>query len=332
MEMTTGSVVQNAHDYDWVSATIDANLGELPAAVKEEFDGGTDSFRSGVPVRWQGRLGPDMRVLHYPQTGQIRITGSPHKLDLGESVGDYGPDEMTAFARRMAALLRLPVDVVMDARVSRFDLATNLFVDALPMEYVRLMSPPPQMKEVGSGPGSTSFQNSMIELIVYDKLRKLRDRKLPHLIPETWRWPHVLRVEARFKKPTKEFKRTIRISDLCSWTFYKEAVHQWHHRVDQIVFTGETFTVPFASTPSEMVNKLASIGGHVTGGTTAMRERIKWGQQSGLIRPHNAIRMRERFVTLVIDSDTVEEMPNLGGEFRSAIDAAAQRSIMSTPS
>lgn len=322
MEITTEPVARFAHDYDSLAATI---VADVPDEAKTILDG-IDSYRGDRPVSWRAKLGPDMTVLHYPLRGRTRVSGSPHKFACGESVGTFGPDQMTAFARELSWSLGIPFGNVMDAQVSRFDIAVNLIVDAAAPDYVRLMSPPPQMKEVGSGPGSAAFKNTVAELIVYDKIQKLQDRRLSHLIPEPWRGRHVLRVEARFKRPAKEFGRRVRVADLCSWSFYGEAVERWLHRVDQIALSGEVLPVPHATTPTEMVNGLASIGVHAVGGPAAVNEKITWGQRNDLILARNAQRMRTQ-VLLLIDGDTITELPNLTGEFRDRVSLAACASL-----
>lgn len=322
MEMSAQTVAMPPHDYDWVRFKVEGNL---PEHIKDRFDGGSSTFRGGVCVRWTGKLGPDIAVFHYPKQDQVVVSGSPHKLVRGESVGQFGPAEMKRYAEHMAGSLGLPADVVLNAPVSRFDLAANMGMDAAPAEYIRIMSPPKRMRAVGSGSGSTAFKNSVAELIIYDKIQKIRDKKAWHTLPDAWKGRHVLRVEARFKKPRKEFGRALRVSDLCDGAFYVEAVERWLHRVDQIVLSGETVPVPLAPTKREMVEGLARIGMGATGGATAMAERIKRGQRLGVIEPHNARREMEWVV--VLTDTTMELVPNLSAEFARRALEAAQRSV-----
>lgn len=311
-------------DYDWVTLTIDA---DLPDEAKENFDGGTDSLRDGDPVRWRGTWGPDVTVLHYPPAGRVRATGSPHKLLRGESVGAFGPSEMGRYGGALAGALGLPVDAVMGARVSRFDIAANLAVDRDAAEYVRVTAPPPQMRAVGSGPGSVAYKNTVCEVLLYDKKRKLRDWKLSHLIPESWGGADRLRVEARFKKPALEFKRAVTFADLCDDRFYGEAVAAWHKRVRSVPLTDGAWAVPFAETPAEAKGNYAQIGVQATGGVRAAVERIERAREKGVIKSATNARRQRGMVVVDLSPDSLALAPDLATELRQAVRDAVDASL-----
>ena len=310
-------------DYDWVRGVINA---DLPDAARDSFDGNTETHRDGSVVCWKGSLGPDLDVLYYPERSQIWVSGSPHKLARGESVGVFGPAEVrNEFVEAVSAALHLPTEVVVTARLSRFDLAANLFVDHAPREYLRIMAPPPRMKEVGSGPGSRAFKHTRCGLVLYDKAQKLIDLKRRHLIPPDWAGSNVLRLEVRFK-PRYEFKRAVTVGDLCDHEFYAVAVRQWQRRIRSIPLVTSAWPVPVTETKGEMVEALAGEGLQATGGAAEMLARIDRSRRLGLVEPRNASRQRT-WVSFQLDGRNFKIEPPLAQEFRDACDGAVQASL-----
>lgn len=291
VETATHSV--QSHDYDWFTAKLDV---DLPESAKNNFDGGTDSFCRGVLVRWKGSLGPDLDVLYYPEIPQVVWKGSPHKLAYGESVWGFDYRSVPDYVKRISGLLYLPTGVVEAAKLVRLDLGLNIRVDADVAEYVRAAMAPPRMKEIGSGPRSTSLKNSMAEILLYDKVEKVIGRKMGHVLPAEWAGQNWLRVEVRFKRPQKEFKRVVSLGDTATRSFYHRAVEKWEARVGKVRFVSgvRPFVVP--PTQNKMVTDLAIAGVQAFGGPARMIERIEHARDSGAVPSHSARRQLEWLV------------------------------------
>ena len=316
LELNTDTAISPpSFDYDWVTARI---ASDLPIKAKAHLDGFTESYRDGICIRSMGNLGPDFRVLHYPGIGEVKVTGSPHKHLRTESVGVFGTLEMADFVSMLSDKLAIDADIIMAARVSRFDIGLNSSVEADVADYLRLMSPPSQMWEIGSGPSSKSLKNSCAEIILYDKVRKIEDRKLSHAIPNAWHGSNWLRIEVRFKKPKLEFGRTITVADLCDPVFHREAIEKWKKRVHSIQLDDGTWPVPLASTPTECLEIYAESGIHSTGGYAAAIERVNQAQQAGIATSSNASRMR-KMIRGRLHNNRATMAPSLADEIRSII-------------
>ncbi|HEX9952141.1 MAG TPA: hypothetical protein VGB53_10260 [Rubricoccaceae bacterium] len=288
-------------DLDWITVRIAACL---PARARSLIDGGTDSYRNGLHVRWKGQLSPDAVVVAYPEW--TVVSGSPHKHLRGESVGRFGPTEIRAYAAELSDRLHIPRGVVLAGRVSRFDLGANLILQHDAAEYIRLTSPPARMYEVGSGPGSTAFKNGYVSILFYDKAAKVRGRRLGHTLPSNWDGGHVLRVEVRFRKAAREFKRPLALGDLCTDEFWEVATERWLSRVLSVPLNPLTYTVPFALTKSALRDRYAELGVQVSGGRDAALLRVNRAYRAGLMTSAQAKPLRRWVVNVDIGFDDVD--------------------------
>lgn len=288
-------------DLDWITVIIDT---DLPAGARSGLDDGTDSYRNGVHVKWEGRLGPDVNV--YARPGKTVVAGSPHKLLRGESVGQFGLAETRAYAEELSGRLHVPLDVVLGSHVSRVDLGANLLLDHDVAEYIRLTSPPPKMWEVGSGPGSTVFKNTRVDILFYDKVAKVKRRR-GHLVPAAWDGENVLRVEVRFRRASKEFKRALTLGDLCDDAFWREATARWLARALSVPLDPLACAVPFGPTKTILAGRYRDLGVQATGGRPAALLRIDRSLTAGLLTHAQAKSLRRMVrVDVLIEGDEAE--------------------------
>lgn len=298
-------------DIDSVTFRLD---GELDDDARERFDGGTWSSRGEQRVRWTGKLGPDIVVLEYPEQGQIIISGSPHKAILGESVGPFGPSEFVAWAVGFAPVLGLPLDHLLDARLSRFDIAANLALTAPPFEYIAIAEPPNAMESVGSSTTTKTFKHTGAEVTLYDKrLKVTKKSKMAHVIPDDWDGHNVLRVEVRFKKPAVEFGRPITVGMLGDPAIWDEIVQRYEHRARSVRFRRGIARMPPASSVLDLRALLAARQVLAQGGSEVLKASIDHSAKQGLIPKQQRERQRAEIVRLVEhyapgDADLAEEI------------------------
>jgi hypothetical protein len=134
-----------------------------------------------------------------------------------------------------------------NARVCRIDLANNFLMEYTPSTYHECLKHLSRYKRYSIN-GNLYFKTKRIELNFYDKKKEYQEKgfKIPtkHLNAE-----NVLRYEIRFKKNvTKIFGRTIRIIDLRSEAFLKEAFDKWQNyywnirKQNPVIFESENKT------------------------------------------------------------------------------------------
>ena len=313
-------------DYDGMTAHVDAVLPDDSLALLSRVTSGTS--RNGDPYQ-AGRLTPDVTVVKSPL--RTTISGSPHKYALGESVGVCGPSEIHAFAEDVAGRLGLPLDAVLNGRVSRFDLGVNLHVDHDVCELLRLVSAPPQMEEFLFRTGTKTFKNSVREITLYDKVGKLLDKRKGDLVPDDWTPGRILRVEVRFGNIGKEFGRTVTVGDLCTPAFYEEASARWLKLVLGVRVRDGVWVAPRGGrTVRDLRDGYAEAGLVLTGGNAAASERINASRRAGDITSAQATRQRKwvgnvtrAVVNVEIDGDTAVIENTIASSFKNAVDAAA---------
>ena len=321
----------NPIDYDNVTAYIDAVVPD--GALDGIHDVVDLSPRDGEPYR-KVPLSRDLTVMSYPV--RTKVSGSPHKHVHGESVGVFGPAEMRAFVEDLAGRLRLPLQAVLNGRVSRLDVSVNLHVDHDVDELLRLVSAPPQMEELLFRTGTKTFKNSVREITLYDKVGKLLDKGKGHLVPDDWVPGRVLRVEVRFDHMGKEFGRTVTVGDLCTPAFYEEASARWLKWVLGVRVQEGVWTVPRGGrTVREIRDNYAADAIVLTGGRIGARRRIDAARRAGALTSGQASRQRKWVDDVstaggtstevnveIEDCDaTIEE--TIAGKFKGAVTAAA---------
>ena len=314
-------------DLDTVRFRLD---GALSAVARSRFEGGkwSQRFRDEPGTEWVGHVPPDVVVREHVDRGEVVVYGSPHKATLGESVGPFGPAEFSEWVDSFAARLGVPAAVVRGARVSRFDVAVNLGVSAAPSEYIAIAEAPERMEAVGSRATTTTFKNrhGFAEITLYDKVQKLMDRRMVDAMPASWVGRNVLRVEVRFKKPRREFKRDVTVADLCDPEFWVEVAGRYHARVSSVVLREGHEAIPSPSNVREMKNFFAAGYIMLTGGSEARIARIDADQKAGLVKEQPAKRQRKAVRDLV--AKYAPGADDLADELTRAIDAAVGRSLL----
>ena len=284
-------------DYDHVRARLN---GDLSASARANFEDSQVFYdRGGEPV-WVGYVGVHGRDFAVRQKfDSIRIDGSPHKATLGESVGRHGPADLRDFLEDLACRMEVDVGLLLEAPLSRLDVAANLCLSRPAPEYVRLAGPPPRMTQRYRYPGSVAFANSARQLLLYDKVAKVRrterKRNVSLLTPDmTGR--NVLRAELRAERVRSEFKEPVTLDALCTPEFYREVAANWLVRFLSVPLDAAGFSLspdePFPRTVPALRNGLAAVGIAASGGVPAVVERIDHERAAGTLKPNPASKMR----------------------------------------
>ena len=316
----------NPIDYDNVTLHIDA---VSPDASMEALYRAKKILPPDGESYWVGLLSRDIYVTS--NSVRTKVSGSPHKHVRGESVGVFGPAEMRAFIEDVAGRLGLPLQAVLNARVTRLDVSVNFHVEHHVPELLRLLSAPPQMEEVVFRTGTKAFQNSLREINFYDKVQKLLDQGNAALVPAGWEAGRVLRAEVKFLRVSREFGRTVTAGDLCTQAFYEEASARWLRWVSAVGVRDGVWVVPRGGrTVPELRDSYAEAGLVLTGGNAAAGERINALRRAGELTSAQASRQRKwvgsvikATVTVEIASDTATIQPTIASTFKDAVEAAA---------
>lgn len=284
-------------DYDYVRARWH---GILSPSARDAFPDAETAFdRDGAPVwiGYLGRHGRDFRVRQ--KYDLVRIEGSTHKAALGESVGVHGPAEIGAFLGGLAGRMGVDPDRLLEAEVSRLDLGANLPVPRPVAEYVRLTAPPPRTFQRYRRPGSVAFGNTSRQLILYDKVAKVRRterRRGVALLPPEMAGRNVLRAELRVERVKPTFGGPVTLGALCDPDFYERAAGEWSRRFSEMPLDGGGLSLdpggPFPRTVPELRDGLAAVGVAASGGASAVVGRIDDERSRGALGANPASRMR----------------------------------------
>lgn len=309
-------------DIDTVRFQFD---GQLDDAARRRFDHGkwAQTTRDEPGNEWTGKILPDLVVREYLTRGQVVVSGSPHKVALGESVGPFGPAEFAGWVNRFAVRLGVDPDDVRAARVSRFDVAANLDVAAPAAEYVAIAEPPMRMRAVGSGATTVTFRNTRAQVTLYDKVQKILDRKRAHALPPSWEGKNVLRVEARFLKPRREFGRDVTVGMLCDPAFWAEVADRYEERALAVALRRGSRAVPAPESVPELVDAYAAIGIQASGGTDVAIARINGAVRRKDIQRHQGNRQRKKIRELAShqagDADLADEFASRVAEAAASV-------------
>ena len=301
-------------DVDWTSFTFE---GELERAVMEQHEGFTERERGQPDERWFMGLPHGVKVWHYPNTGRTRISGSPHKMVRGESVGTFGPDEMDAWASGISRRLGVDPEQVKSGRLRRLDIAANFVVSAPPCEYIALAESPPRMKRIASGGTTATFKNKReVEITLYDKIQKVRDLNYAQFLPADWNGIHVLRAEVRFNKVKREFNRVVTVGDLCNEDFWPVVADTYYARMSLVRFRRGEQSVPVAGDVRDLKDQYAARGIMAAGGLDVAIARIVAQERNGEIPYHQLKKQRKAIRDLVVshapgDADLAGEVEGL---------------------
>lgn len=312
-------------DIDTATFRIDGGLDEV---ARDRFEHGkwSQRFRDEPGTDWRGQLGPDILVRENLVRGEIFVSGSPHKDVLGESVGPFGPDQLSDWVDGFAAKCGLTAEQVRSGRVSRFDVAANLDVEACPADYIRIARPPPRMRSVGSGATTATFKNrhGQAEITLYDKVQKIKDRGKADTVPPSWAGRNVLRAEVRFKKPKLVFKRKVTVGMLCDAAFWAEVAGQYERQALSVQIRRGQRALPVPVSVPEMRRMYAA--GHIesSGGAEVALERVSQALRRGQIPAHQAKRQRHEIRS--IHRDYAPGNVDLADEFEAKVHGAVARS------
>ena len=134
-----------------------------------------------------------------------------------------------------------------NARACRIDIATNFIMKYTPSTYHECLKHLSRYKRYALN-GNLYFKTTKIELNFYDKKKEYREKgfKIPTKHQDI---ENILRYEIRFKSGvSKIFGRTIRIKDLRSEIFLKEAFDKWQNyywnidKQNPVIFESENKT------------------------------------------------------------------------------------------
>lgn len=188
---------------------------------------------------------------------------------------------------------RLGVNI-QNAKVCRIDMAQNFHMAYTPSTYHNCLLHLSRYKR-GDINGNLYFKTSRIELNFYDKKKEYREKgvKIPVKYIDA---ENVLRYEIRFKKNVaKIFGRTIRIKDLCSESFFKEAYDKWQNsywnitKQNPVLFQCETSTFKTKDFKDYYFVK----GVESTGGIEYAYKMIDESKKAKAITKHNAIYLKK---------------------------------------
>lgn len=300
-------------DVDWTGFTFE---GELERVAMEQHEGFTERERGQSDERWVMGLPRGMKVWHHPNKGRIRVSGSPHKMVCGESVGTFGPAEMEAWALDVSRRLGVDPEQVKSGRLRRLDIAANLVVSAPPCEYMALAESPPRMERREFGSTTVAFRNGDCKIILYDKIQKLIGRNDLDLLPADWQGLHVLRVEVRFLDVRREFKRVVTVGDLCDQGFWPSVADRYYSRVSSVGFRRGEQAIPAAARIPDLKNLYAARGIMATGGLAAAIDRVIAQERTGEIKAPQPKKQQQALRDLVRlyapgDADLADEVKAL---------------------
>lgn len=180
-----------------------------------------------------------------------------------------------------------------NARVCRIDIAQNFIMEYSPSTYHNCLLHLPRYKK-GNINGNLYFKTSRVELNFYDKKKEYREKgvKIPEQFIDV---ENILRYEIRFKKNvTKIFGRTIRVTDLCSESFFKEAYNKWQKtywnitKQNPVIFQCETSTFKTKDFKDYYLVK----GVESTGGIDYAYKMINESKKAKAITKHNAVYLK----------------------------------------
>jgi hypothetical protein len=157
----------------------------------------------------------------------VSITGSLAKYYQDNNLAFFGRTELYLALKQLSAKLGLNVE---RGRISRIDVADNLFLTQCPSKYIDLLG------GIGKAEGRFIKQSYYIErsrstAVFYDKKKELHKNDPPTLYALNKSRPNsnVLRYEVRFKcKLSQQFKfGSIKVALLHSSTFLKALAESW---------------------------------------------------------------------------------------------------------
>lgn len=178
---------------------------------------------------------------HYKPDGQIYLTGglgsysvfvnktgvslkgSLPKFYLGDNLQTLTKSDSKQAIQKLSDSLQIPVE---KAKITRVDLAQNLFVKHDPLAYFNYLNDCRYYKRLVQ-PTSIYYRNSHRQMIFYDKIKEQKSKGM--IIPGIYEDRHTLRYELRFMSHiSQQFNMSeVMASHLYTEDFYMNILNRW---------------------------------------------------------------------------------------------------------
>ena len=300
--------------YDSVnfSLTADVAKADFLAETSQYINVTGEHLFSGVPFISGNIDNSDNSLKVSLSRNRVKISeGSLCKWFLGDNQQTLGRSETKRAIEKISDILHLPIS---ESDVTRLDIAQNYIVKHEPKIYFNHLGNL-QHYERFLQSGSLYYQNSIKQLVFYDKIR---EQKAKHeTIPEIYSNRYLLRYEMRFKaRLRQQFNQTdVRASLLYNEPFYMGIINRWHSEYKAIQKINE-ITLNFAAMRTKREFYKAGLLTLIekSGGELAMINQINEAYQTGKLTKKEAFDLRQavkdackaEFAT--VESDLIQEL------------------------
>jgi len=182
-------------------------------SIKEHNDRDTGSF-------WISANASNLRISYNERS--LSIQGSLPKYYYGNNFKTLNRSTAAYSIEQLSDLISVDL---LNAKVSRVDVSTNLITKFDPKYYYEYLGHLPRYKRVDNGTSLYYFQKTK-NLLFYDKTKWAKDAKQP--VPKEFQNKNIFRYELAIKKDVhKFFSNPIYLKDLLSRNTYHYMIDEW---------------------------------------------------------------------------------------------------------
>lgn len=245
-------------------------------------------------VRHTGRL-RNLRVLVTPHG--TRVTGSVARYINGTTLSPFDPAAVGPALDEIEGTLGLPEGELHYGRVSRVDVGANLALDRPVAEYLASMEAPQRHQRAAFGDESLYFQNTLRQLVFYDKVEEARGRGVPEHLADA----NVLRYELRLtSKVQQQVGQPVVAGLLADADFYRRLADLWLQHFERVGFK-RVLRIDRPATVPELRDGLALRGIDAVGGRDDVLRAIRTSRHEGLLDYDQSYRQRKWVAELAQD-------------------------------
>lgn len=230
--------------------------------------------------------------------GMIYISGSLSKYYKGSNIYDLTLQEIREAINKLSGELNINL---LDAKITRIDIAANLEVKKACHYYLNVLKGVPKFKKKGYSNSTLTFYTSRETITFYDKVKEVIKRKED--IPSFFRGKKFLRYELRMKSNLKNFfGKGIFVREMLTDNIYNTLINRWYKRFNDIEKNSVPTlgTIAENSTQKDFMNRLLVAGIYSIGYNNLLEELES---SRDCLSKNNYSRIKQRLKELTNNND-----------------------------
>jgi hypothetical protein len=257
---------------------------------------------TGEVISQKGKL---KNLKLYEREKKLFIIGSLSKYWNDNNLETLNRTSIESALRKLALDLNMDFDIFKEGIVYRIDVATNIRTKINPLDVMSYYGNLSRYEKSYYANNKTiTYKNQMSEIVIYDKKIELRKNKEFDVLKDVNDY-EIIRIESRFMKLKKTFKRTIKIADLFEESLYQQLISRHIENYNKIEKKIIYSLVDKKSAHGQKFFDYFTVYGMLKHGLSEIEETINRDFKKKIVNRDQTKRLRDKIKRLLNDSESV---------------------------